>query len=184
MVQKRIANNIGLFIFGSILLLLVIAFWGLYLKTSRLSAKIDKLSRNLDYSPSPNLQVGKIAPDFVLLSTKNEEISLADFQGQKTLLVFFSPTCGVCKNMLPGIKRLSQKIKTVLISYGTQNENQQFVESEEIEFQVLNWDKSVADQFNVSATPTFFLIDANLKIENSGVVDNFADLEKFCKQNQ
>ncbi len=173
-----------IFLSSSISILLVIAFWGLYLKTTNLSAQIDRLSQSVGYSIPESLQIGTIAPDFVLLSTQSEEISLDDFQGQKTLFVFYSPTCTVCQKVLPSIKEISSKIPAVLVSYGTPEENQQFVISENIGFIVLNWEQSVADKYKVTATPAFFLINEDLKIENSGFVDNLTALEEFCKLSQ
>lgn len=173
--------NITSICLSFISVLLVIAFWGLYLKINNLSVQIEQLRQGSGHAPPENLGIGTNAPDFLLISTQNEKISLENFRGTRTLLVFYSPTCSACQKMLPNIKEISNRIQTVLVSYGTSEENQQFVGSENISFKVLNWEESVAAKYKVSATPTFFLIDKDLRIENSGFVDNSNALEIFCK---
>ena len=35
-----------------------------------------------------------------------KEVNLADFKGNKSLLLFWSPECGFCQDMLPDLKEL------------------------------------------------------------------------------
>jgi thiol-disulfide isomerase/thioredoxin len=35
---------------------------------------------------------------------EGENVSLVDFRDEETLLLFWSPSCGYCQNMLPELK--------------------------------------------------------------------------------
>ena len=52
------------------------------------------------------IEVGSPAPDFELLATGGEKIRLADFRGQKNVLLIFYPLdwSPVCSNQLPGVE--------------------------------------------------------------------------------
>ena len=47
------------------------------------------------------LEVGMRAPAFTLKDENEEEVSLYDFKGKKTLLVFSNENCSYCKKFYP-----------------------------------------------------------------------------------
>ena len=49
-------------------------------------------------------KVGDPAPEFSLPDLSGQTVSLADFRGDKTLLLFWRPGCGFCQRMLPDLK--------------------------------------------------------------------------------
>ncbi|WP_199036759.1 peroxiredoxin [Glycomyces salinus] len=52
------------------------------------------------------IEPGKLAPDFTLKDQNNQEVSLADFRGEKHVLLVFYPFAftGVCEGELCGIR--------------------------------------------------------------------------------
>src|SRR5262249_36542976 len=58
-------------------------------------------------APPDRLPLGSPAPAFELPDLSGERRSLAQFLGQRLLLIFFSPSCGFCVKMLPDLARLS-----------------------------------------------------------------------------
>lgn len=52
------------------------------------------------------LRVGGLAPEFRLPRIDGGELSLADFCGQRLLLVFSDPNCGPCDELAPGLQQM------------------------------------------------------------------------------
>jgi thiol-disulfide isomerase/thioredoxin len=48
--------------------------------------------------------MGELAPDFSLPDLSGKFVSLSDFRGDKTLVLFWRPSCGFCQRMLPDLK--------------------------------------------------------------------------------
>ena len=49
-------------------------------------------------------KVGEPAPDFSLPDLSGQTVSLADFRGDETLVLFWRPSCGFCQRMLEDLK--------------------------------------------------------------------------------
>jgi peroxiredoxin len=54
--------------------------------------------------PPAGPRVGEPAPDFSLPDLSGQTVSLADFRGDETLVLFWRPSCGFCQRMLPDLK--------------------------------------------------------------------------------
>ena len=48
--------------------------------------------------------VGEPAPGFSLPDLSGQTVSLSDFRGDETLVLFWRPGCGFCQRMLPDLK--------------------------------------------------------------------------------
>ncbi|MFI8416529.1 thioredoxin-dependent thiol peroxidase [Serratia sp. NPDC078593] len=136
------------------------------------------------------LKAGDTAPKFSLLDQDGEEISLADFQGQRVLVYFYPKAmtpgctvqaCGLRDNM-DELKKAG--VEVLGISTDKPEKLSRFVEKELLNFTLLSdEDHHVAQQFGVWGEKTFmgktydgihrisFLIDANGNVEK--VFDNF-----------
>ena len=90
------------------------------------------------------LTVGTQAPDFALLDTKKESVSLSSFRGKKTVLAFFPAAfTGVCQNELctfrDQLNRFNDVGANVLaISADLPFSNGAFAEKNELNFPVLS----------------------------------------------
>lgn len=60
------------------------------------------------------LLVGKEAPELILFDTLHRPHSLHHMPGQYTLLVFWSPTCGHCRDIIPAIYKVYEEYKDSL----------------------------------------------------------------------
>src|SRR2546430_9230241 len=49
-------------------------------------------------------KIGEPAPDFSLPDLSGQTVSLSDFRGNKTLVLFWRPSCGFCQRMLTDLK--------------------------------------------------------------------------------
>ena len=136
------------------------------------------------------LKAGDTAPKFSLLDQDGEEISLADFQGQRVLVYFYPKAmtpgctvqaCGLRDNM-DELKKAG--VEVLGISTDKPEKLSRFVEKELLNFTLLSdEDHQVAQQFGVWGEKTFmgktydgihrisFLIGTDGKVEK--VFDDF-----------
>lgn len=136
------------------------------------------------------LKAGSIAPKFTLLDQDGEQISLADFQGQKVLVYFYPKAmtpgctvqaCGLRDNM-DELKKLG--VEVLGISTDKPEKLSRFVEKEVLNFTLLSDENhKVCEEFGVWGEKSFmgktydgihrisFLIDEEGKVQH--VFDDF-----------
>ena len=136
------------------------------------------------------LKAGSIAPKFTLLDQDGEQISLADFQGQKVLVYFYPKAmtpgctvqaCGLRDNM-DELKKMG--VEVLGISTDKPEKLSRFVEKEVLNFTLLSdEDHKVCEEFGVWGEKSFmgktydgihrisFLIDEEGKVQH--VFDDF-----------
>ncbi|HTI15740.1 MAG TPA: MauE/DoxX family redox-associated membrane protein [Dictyobacter sp.] len=111
----------------------------------------------------PNPVIGKAAPVFALPDLRGRMISLADFRGAKTLVLFWKPDCGFCQNMLADLKDWEVHPpqfapRLLLVSTGSVDANQALGLRSPI---VLDDGFRVGSLFGAQGTPMAVLVDAN-----------------------
>lgn len=91
------------------------------------------------------LKAGEKAPDFKLLSDKNERISLSDFLGKKVVVLYFYPkdnTSGCTKeacSFRDNIKKINVKNAVVLgVSPDSLSSHQNFIKKQNLNFTLLS----------------------------------------------
>src|SRR5262249_31348238 len=89
--------------------------WQLLRQNGRMLLRLEHLEKRLDElefgkgEKPAGLPIGTEAPAFELPDLAGERKSLAQYRGRPLLLIFFSPTCGFCRELLP---RLKEKIES------------------------------------------------------------------------
>lgn len=110
--------------------------------------------------------VGQLAPAFVLPDLDGRQVESAGFRGQETLLLFWSPQCGYCQQMLPALhnwedRRTSIDPVLVVVSRGSVETNREMrLES----LVLIDTDYSVASLFGAGGTPTAVVVDAEGRV--------------------
>jgi peroxiredoxin len=118
--------------------------------------------------------VNKAAPDFTAQTLDGRTVSLADFRGQKNVVLsFWASWCGPCRMEMPGLIRFYQKhhstesdfeILAVTIDEDTKSA-EEFATAEKLNFPVLlDSRRRVADAYGVDGIPTMFVIDKTGKV--------------------
>jgi peroxiredoxin len=126
------------------------------------------------------LAVGEACPAFSLTDLNGFTVELDDFQGRSVLVLFWSPSCGFCKKMLPELKswertRLDNTPELLVISTGT-------APAEELRATaLLDQTFGVARSFGVEATPSAVLIDAGGRIGSEVAVGKPAVLALLAR---
>lgn len=112
------------------------------------------------------------APDFYLDASKEKKLS--DLTGSKYyILVFWSSTCSHCLNEIPQLEDFvktmkESEIKVVAIGLEDDDKNWSVKIKEFPDFvHVLGlgkWDNEIGNQYDITATPTYFVLDKNKRI--------------------
>jgi len=167
----------------AIVILLMVAIGGLFFRMTRLQREVLAALQPFQAVESPEgLAVGSRAPAFTLTDTDGQEVSLADWSGERVLLVFSSPHCPACREMYPHLKAFSESrrdIQVVMISNGTAEENRQLAAEQGFDFPVLGWEDGVAGEYRVPGTPFFYVIDGEGVIVSEGVASSLEQLEEL-----
>jgi methylamine dehydrogenase accessory protein MauD len=133
----------------------------------------------MDHGP----KVGEAAPVFTLPTLNGGEISIGAATGRSQLLFFLSPTCPVCKKLLPILRSLSQHeratVDVVLASDGELEEHSRFYVREKLAPfpYVLSTDLGMA--FRISKLPYAVVIGPAGLISAKGLVNNREQIESL-----
>ena len=111
-------------------------------------------------------KVGEQAPEIELPDLEGRQVSLEDFRGEDILVLFCSPGCGFCREMMPDLKEWEAAPPhgapgLLVVSDGTVEENEAIGIRSPV---VLDHTYAVSDAFGVKGTPSAVLVDAEGRI--------------------
>jgi peroxiredoxin len=161
---------------SSVIVALLLAFAGwvtfhLLAQNGRILERIDRLEQALvAHDPlkksrlvRDGLRAGTVAPGFQLPRVQGGELSLAQYRGQRLLLVFSDPKCGPCNQLAPMLQRLhadGSDLAVVMISRGDTDANIRKIEEHGVTFPVaLQRQWEISRLYGMFATPIGYLID-------------------------
>jgi methylamine dehydrogenase accessory protein MauD len=103
--------------------------------------------------------------------------------GRSQLLFFVSPSCPICKTLLPVIKSSGKAendwLDVVLASDGENTEMSEFIQKYELEHAPFVNSESLGRQYGVSKLPYGVLIDQDSIIKSMGIVNSREHLESL-----
>jgi thiol-disulfide isomerase/thioredoxin len=111
---------------------------------------------------------GQAAPTFWRLSLDERVVDLAAYQGRPVVLLFWSPACTHCQDLLPRIRAveaLSNRPELIVISRGAPDLNRAAGLTSLV---VLDDSHELADAFGIGGTPAAVVIDGNGIIASEG----------------
>ena len=124
-----------------------------------------------------NTSINKVAPDFtleILKDKKTELINLCNYdEARQYIVVFWSSTCSHCLEELP---RLHKYVKTLeegiikVIAIGLEDDIYGWTERVEDLSSFIHvfgegkWDNKIGNDYGVTETPSYFILDKNKKI--------------------
>ncbi|GEN73559.1 peroxiredoxin family protein [Chryseobacterium lathyri] len=133
----------------------------------------DRLATTL--KSNANVEMGAAFPNVRFQSPANTSAkSLYDVKADKKIIVFWSSTCSHCESELPQLlaKYNDLKAKNIQIIGLSLDMDKNSYTQKIAAFPWINdselrgWNSSYVDTYNVHATPTYFILDANNKIIN------------------
>ncbi|REC40298.1 MULTISPECIES: TlpA family protein disulfide reductase [Chryseobacterium] len=131
----------------------------------------DRLASTL--KSNANVEMGAVFPNYKFNSPVNTTAkSLQDIKADKKVVIFWSSTCSHCESELPQLlaKYSDLKAKNVQIVGLSLDVDKDSYSKKIAAFPWINdsefkgWNSTYVDTYNVHATPTYFILDANNKI--------------------
>jgi peroxiredoxin/uncharacterized membrane protein YphA (DoxX/SURF4 family) len=119
-----------------------------------------------------SIKIGEPAPAVKLPNLSGQTVDLAEFHGDKTLVMFWSPHCGFCDRMLGDLRGWEANPpkdapQLLFISSGTVEENKAMGLKSPI---LLDQGFAAGRAFGASGTPTAILLDAQGRIASEVAV--------------
>lgn len=137
-----------------------------------------------------NTEIGSVFTNNVFINPTNTSAkSIFDVKADKKIIVFWASTCSHCEAELPKLIEKyaaikAQKGEIIALSLDSEKEaysakvkSLPWINDSELK----GWYSSYADTYNVHATPTYYILDANNKI--IAKPDHAADVISFLKLN-
>jgi len=132
------------------------------------------------------LAAGKRAPDFALADLDGRGVSLADFRGLPLVLVFGSPTCGPCRQLIPDLNAFASEhrgeLRVLFLSRGEADDSRRFAAELDIRVPVATHpDEELPERYKARVTPFAFYIDGEGVIQSKGLTNNREHLDLLVR---
>lgn len=128
------------------------------------------------------LPIGQRAPDFEAVDADGQPRNLQELLGTPSALVFASPSCPICRRLLPGLVVLSQRVlgkaSIVILLRGSIDDVRLMKEDTNATLPV--WSighHGVAENFGARVSPYVQVIDGSGMVRAKGLVNNIDHVE-------
>jgi methylamine dehydrogenase accessory protein MauD len=164
----------------AVVVALVIAVWALARQVGVLFERVSPIGAlMIDAGP----KIGTTAPRFDLTTLAGSGFVLGSASSRSTLLFFLSPTCPVCKKLLPILRSIRSAegdwLDVVLASDGEVGQHQRFVATHDLAQFPYLLSTDLGMTFRVSRLPFAVLIGEDGIIKAKGLVNNREQLESL-----
>jgi methylamine dehydrogenase accessory protein MauD len=135
-------------------------------------------------------QVGEKSPIFEIPDLRGKLIRVggANESGRSLLVIFVSPTCPVCKKLLPTIKSIAlaerRWLDVALSSDGDRAENSKFAATERLEGFPYLLSSEIGLAYQIGKLPYALLIDHVGVVKGKGLVNTREHLESIIEAKQ
>jgi len=132
-------------------------------------------------------RAGERAPELRVLDLAGRPVRVggADPSGASTLLLFVSPSCPVCKALLPAARSLRDAeqgaLRLVLASDGPPAEHAEFVRERGLRGETYVVSAELGLRYQVGRLPHAVLLDAEGVVRARGLVNSREHLESLCE---
>lgn len=175
--EALMVSNVLLWIAVLVLLVAVIALSRqigiLYERVAPMGALV------MDTGPKP----GDLAPTFELDALGGGRVRLGGVQARSTLIFFLSPTCPVCKKLLPILKSIqaaeSKWLDIVLASDGEAPAHESFRQRAQLTDFPYVLSAALGMQYRVSKLPHAVLVDEAGRVRAKGLVNSREQLDSL-----
>ncbi len=124
---------------------------------------------------------GERAPVFEIEDWSGHRVRIGDRGSRATLLFFVSPTCPVCKSLLPIVRdlRVQEGVELVLASDGERPEHEDFVRTHGLERERYVLSGPLGLAYQIARLPYAVLIDEEGVVQARGLVNQREHLESL-----
>lgn len=136
-------------------------------------------------SLNQSLKVGSPAPVLRVETLRGKKIDVAAKSDRARLFFFLSPTCPVCKTLLPALRSLARderrSVEVILASDGEIGPHQTFVRDHRLDGFDYVLSELLGRTLGVSKLPYAVLIDEHANIASFGIVNSREHLESLLE---
>lgn len=131
------------------------------------------------------LQAGEAAPEIAVdtLAGRALRIGGRNERGADTLVMFVSPTCPICKTLLPALRAIRRReaptVEVVLASDGPRPEHEAFVAAESLEEFPYVLSERLGLAYGAGRLPHAVLVDATGTVRATGLVNSREHLDSL-----
>ncbi len=162
-------NQIKVITFVILLIIIFVIFLFIPGKNYTSSTKVVD---NSNLSGKNNNQSENLAPNFTLLDTEGNNVSLSDYKGKVVIINFWTTWCGPCRYEIPDLVQLYEKYNQDLIVLGISLDYDgpavvpQFEERiGGVNYPLLYGNNNISNLYGgVTGVPTTFIIDRNMQV--------------------
>jgi thioredoxin-related protein len=130
------------------------------------------------------LVAGAAAPSFTLEDENQKQVTLADYKGKKTLLVFSQESCPYCIDFYPvlnAFQETQQDVEVVIMQLGSDSKNNKAYKMQQgINAPILAATQAELESYKIVSTPTSVLLDEEGKIIASKSITKLDELFDFA----
>ncbi len=136
------------------------------------------------------LKVGGEAPSLDLQDINGGLLTIGGVpeNGKSKLLFFVSPTCPVCKTLLPVVKSADKSekdwLEVILASDGENNDHRGYIKAHQLEKFTYISSEILGRSYGVSKLPYAVLIDEQGKIASMGIINSREHLESLFESKE
>ncbi len=132
--------------------------------------------------------VGAPSPSFNLRGIQSEPVAIGGAAEKPTLVFFLSPTCPVCKKLIPVLKALvrdeKRRLSVVLASDGEQADHLRFVREQGLESMPYVLSTELGMSYRVSRLPYAVLLDSQGNVASKGLVNSREQLDSLLNAHE
>lgn len=159
---------------------LIVALFALSRQIGMLHERISPLGALVNDSGP---KIGDLSPRFALESLNGGAVAIGPRPGRSTLVFFLSPTCPICKKLLPALRsvRAAERpwLDVVLASDGEEEKQRRFVQTAGLtEFDYVN-STELGLAYRVSRLPFAVLLGEDGTVLAKGLVNSREQLESL-----
>ena len=182
MSEMLVVSNIVLWVLVIVLALVVLAL------ARQVGILHERVAPAGALQPTEGPKVGELTEAMALESLAGEHVSVGgpDTGGLATLVLFISPTCPVCKSLVPTAKSLakreSKRMQLVFASDGGRREQHEaYADDLQLDSYPYVLSQSLGMAYQVSKLPFALLIAADGSLQSKGLVNTREHLESLVE---
>jgi methylamine dehydrogenase accessory protein MauD len=179
MVEALIISNIALWVIVVVLAVVVVVL------VRQIGVLYERVAPAGALVTGSGPMVGDRAPEFIVEDWAGvpQRVGGASSDGKSTLLFFLSPTCPVCKTLLPvldSVRRAERSwLRIVLASDGSREEHEAFVRAHQLDSYPYLRSTELVLAYRVGKLPHAALVDAEGVLRAKGLVNTREHLESL-----
>lgn len=133
------------------------------------------------------LALGSAAPDFRATDViRKQEVTLAGVRRRPTIMVFVSPWCRPCLELIPHLikfyRHWSKQVNLVVVSQASAEDTAELAATHKLPMVVVaDAAKTISEAYLVRATPFAYRLDKDGKVQRRGIVNDLDALEALLE---